>query len=369
MHDLQIIDKTAKELQNINPEIVDRLIGVFTPLVGILKKFEPEYEKIIEDAKTEITPEVIERAKSLRIRISKVRIEAEKSRKNEKDDYLRAGKAIDWVGKKIKDAVSDKEKELEDIEKYFELLKAKMIESNRAERVRVLTELFPNDPLPFSDLGQMEEEMWAPYLEGRKKTHAEKIAEEKRKEEERQKELERQRAIEVENARLKAEQALREKEIQEERTKLLAEQAKREQALQEEQERRQKELQAERDRIRLENMKQLEAERAKIKLEQAEKEKRLLLEREKLEAEKKRRELEYQAAREKAKQDEAMRAKELEEKRTCNDDHKMIILKDHLRSIYRELRSEYKFTSEPYSEKMKNFLDNFVEIIKTNLGD
>ncbi len=72
----------------------------------MLESFEEAFNQIMAE---EVTEELCGRAKRLRLDISKIRVSADKARKAQKEEYLRAGNAIQGVFNILKFAVTDKE--------------------------------------------------------------------------------------------------------------------------------------------------------------------------------------------------------------------------------------------------------------------
>lgn len=204
-------------------------------------------------------------ARTARLELKQIRVEADKTRKALKEDSLRYGKAVQGVYNVIEYLIAPIEEYLETQEKFAEIQAA-----NRNSALAELrnTELAAyRDFVPYNlDLGGMPEEDYAKLLNGAKlqlsaKVEAERKAEQERIEREKAETEERER-VRQENERLKAEAAEREKQIAAER----AEAAKR----------------AESERIERER---IEAEaRAEAEAERKETEKKARIEREKLEA-------------------------------------------------------------------------------------
>lgn len=272
----------------------EQIEAVFVPMVDMLKKFEGAYSKVVDEAETEITREVVGAAKRVRLDISKVRIKTEKARKEQKEEYLRAGKAIDGIANILKFAVVEKEEKLKEIETYYERIEAEKIEKLQQDRMTEL-EKYIDEPINI-DLASMTEEVWTRYLEGYKLAYEKRIEAEKKAEEERIKaeeaEKERLRKIEEENERLKKEAEERERlrRIEEEKQKkerealkkkLEKERKEREAAEKAEAEKRAKEAeerekaQREKDRIEAEKRAKEKAEQEKILQKEREEKERL----------------------------------------------------------------------------------------------
>lgn len=180
----------ANELKSL-PESKARMIkDTFDPMVKMLESFEGEFNRVSEMEQTE---ERSTEAKKLRLAIAKIRIEADKVRKEQKDEYLRAGNAIQGVYNILRFAVEEKENKLKDIETYYERIEAEKIARIQAERESELLK-YEADSAGL-DLGKMPETVWSTYLSGVKSNYesameAERKAEEYRVRAEKQKEKE-----------------------------------------------------------------------------------------------------------------------------------------------------------------------------------
>jgi len=172
------------ELNVVEKSKADQIRDTFVPMANKLSDFEKSYNEIIEKSKEGINRPLIARAKRLRLDIRKVRTETEKIRKQQKEEYLRAGKAIDGVSNIIKWAVSDKEAELEKIEKYFEVQEAERLKLLQEKRVEALSPYV--EDAEERKLSDMDDDVWEAYLAAKVKDHEDKIAAEKEAEKERQ---------------------------------------------------------------------------------------------------------------------------------------------------------------------------------------
>jgi len=229
----------AKELEVLDKSKADQIRAVFAPMVTMLKEFEGQYEDVVN---LEQSPEKCAKAKRLRLDISKVRIEADKVRTKQKEEYLRAGNAIQGVYNILKFAVTDKEEKLKEIEQYYERIEEEKRKQKEEERIAEL-EKYDIDGSSLN-LGTMQDSVWSNYLNGVRLNwqavkDAETKAEQERmaKEEEEQKERER---IKIENERLRKEAEEREKEIEKERQKVEEERRIQEEVLRKEREAREK---------------------------------------------------------------------------------------------------------------------------------
>jgi len=281
----------APELSSIEPSRAEMIRSTFEPMAAMLTEFEAAYGEIVAESEKEITKELTGKAKRLRLDIGKVRIETEKIRKAEKEEYLRAGKAIDGVSNILKWAVTEKENRLKEIEDHFAIMERRRLEALQKERVEALSPYV--EDAHERDLASMEDDVWNAYFAAKKKEYEDRIEAERKAEEERiareKAEVEERERIRKENERLKKEAEERAKEEAERKKKEEAERKARE-----EKERKEREAhEAEKARLEAE-LKRQEEERRRLEEERIAKEKE---------------EAEAKAKAEKAAQDKAHRAK------------------------------------------------------------
>jgi len=178
-----LVKLDAPELQVIEKSKAEAIRATFEPMVSMLQEFEDAYNSIITTSKKEITEELTNAARRLRLDIGKVRIEAEKLRKEQKEEYLRAGKAIDAVNNILKWAVTDKENRLKKIEDYFEIQEQLRLEKLQADRAEKLSKYV--EDAGERNLASMDEDVWKAYFSTKKQEYEDRIAAEKKAEEER----------------------------------------------------------------------------------------------------------------------------------------------------------------------------------------
>lgn len=212
MNDLEI----KKELTGLDQGKAAQIEAVFAPMVAGLKAIESEYSSVVA---LDQTPAKSAAARDLRLRIAKVRIEADKVRKVQKEEYLRAGNAIQGVYNILKFAVAEKEDSLKQIEEYYENIEKEKKAKLLGERLASLQAL--NVDGSSLNLGEMADDVWTAYYAMAKKQYddvleAERLAEEARKAEEIRK-AEEEARIREENARLKREAEEREEALRKER--------------------------------------------------------------------------------------------------------------------------------------------------------
>ncbi len=172
----------AAENAGLSKSKAEQIKKTFLPMSRMVENFEVAYKKIVKVKK--ITPELCKDARILRLNIAKIRTATDKLRKKEKEEHIRAGKAIDGVANVLKWAVKDKEDHLEEIEKHFERLEAEKREKLKDEREAELRE-FKVDGSAF-DLGNMEQVVWDNYISGVRLNHIEKIKEQEKAQEEKE---------------------------------------------------------------------------------------------------------------------------------------------------------------------------------------
>lgn len=200
----------APELQSIEPSKAKQIKATFEPMAVMLAEFEESYIGVINEAKDGITGELTAKAKRLRIDIGKVRIATEKLRVAQKAEYLRAGKAIDGVSNILKWAVGDKETKLKEIEDHFEIKEKKRLEVLQAERVEKLSAYV--EDAHERNLSEMDDEVWAIYLESKKKDFDDQVAAGKKAEQDR---IAKEKAEAKERERIRKENEQLKKEAEE----------------------------------------------------------------------------------------------------------------------------------------------------------
>lgn len=254
---------------NIEPSRAAQIKQVFEPMVKTLEEFEVRYNEVVKMSEAEISKETCNAARRLRLDIAKVRINTEKARKIEKEEYLRAGKAIDGVANILKFAVVEKEEKLEKIEKHFEIEEQKRKEKLAEKRTAELAE-FECFNVPC--LGEMADEVYNNFITGARSNYLAKKEAEKKAEDERitkeKAEAEEREKIRLENERLKKEAKEREAKIAEEKRLAEIEKQKQEEALRQERAKAEAERKALEEKARIEREK-AEAEARKLKAEQA----------------------------------------------------------------------------------------------------
>lgn len=193
----------------------------------LLSKFGVFYEKAKEIAKSsqsiivteESQTEEMANARTARLALKEIRVEAEKVRKGLKEQSLRESRAIDGVYNLIAALIVPVEKHLEQQEKFAEVREAERQAKKHADRIEKLSKFV--DDVSLYNLKEMTDEAFDKLLENSKTAYEAQKAAEAKAEEERiakqEAELKEQARIKEENERLKEEAQKKEKEFAAER--------------------------------------------------------------------------------------------------------------------------------------------------------
>lgn len=178
-----IVKIEAEELKVIEKSKAEQIKKTFEPMVIMLEQFEEAYNDVIVASENGIDEDLTKKAKRLRLDIAKIRIEADKVRKAEKDEYLRAGKAIQGVFNILKWAVQDREDKLKEIEDYFDIQEQKRLQALQADRVELLDPYV--EDAHERNLSDMDEDVWEAYFQAKKKEYEDRVEAEKKAEQDR----------------------------------------------------------------------------------------------------------------------------------------------------------------------------------------
>lgn len=190
-----------------------QILDNFTSFFEGAKNLEIEAKKINVSDITQT--DLMSKARTLRLQLKDIRVEAEHTRKTLKERSLRECKAIDGIANIIKALIIPLEEHLEKQEKFIEYKRARELDETEAKRVAELSP-FVSD-VAFYKLREMDEESYCNLLKSSKKAFkAQKKAEElaeierlRKKEEEKKERL----RIQKENERLRKEAEEKEREI------------------------------------------------------------------------------------------------------------------------------------------------------------
>jgi hypothetical protein len=227
-------------------------------------------------------------ARTKRLELSRIRIDAEKTRKALKEGIVREGKAIDGVANVLKAIIAPVEERLEQQEKFAELIFEKRKQEKLVTRMQELSQ-YVDDASVYA-LADITDELYAKILGEAKASKEEKIllaqkAEEARIEQEKKEREERER-IAIENERLKKEMEEQRKKQEAERLeaekKMAEERAKADEALRVEREARMKIEEEQRKKQEAEIAEQRRVEEEARLAQEAERQKTLAPDKEKL---------------------------------------------------------------------------------------
>jgi hypothetical protein len=209
--------KLAEYTSALDTESATSLRGHFNALFDQVEQWEARAKAIV--VTDEADKRTMRLARESRLALREIRINAEKARKNLKEESLRKGKAIDGIANVIKALVVPLEEHLLEQEQFAERAQAARDATLRASRLAQLAELGA-DAGAYADLATLTDETWAATLESA--TLAAKVREEeaKRLAEEREAAAEAARKAEVERAAREQEQAAEMKRLQDEAARL-----------------------------------------------------------------------------------------------------------------------------------------------------
>lgn len=215
--DLQIIASDKKlelsYLENIAKQFGAPLVEV-SEILDKYKSIKVTNEKQKDD---------MAEARKLRLALRKTRTSVENTRKELKDEHLKAGRAIDAVANYVKDNIVPAEKYLQEQEDFVKIKEEREKAERKAERLEALAKYAdnPNASSELYNLDDMSDEQFAVVIARLEKEEAErKAAEEaeaKRLAQEEADRIKREKELATENERLKKEAEAREAELGKER--------------------------------------------------------------------------------------------------------------------------------------------------------
>lgn len=167
------MNEENKAVAIVAPEVKELLVGltedkateltnVFLPRLAALRELEDRFNGIVSK---DINKDTCNESKALRLIIRKIRTGADKDRKAQKAEIVRAGKAIDGLFHLVEYAVVSKEDKLKEIETHFERLEEEKIKTRKAERSLEISKYMDEDHIP-QGLGTMDDNVWENYLAG-----------------------------------------------------------------------------------------------------------------------------------------------------------------------------------------------------------
>lgn len=257
--------KPKNELQlviqegELEPTKSQYILEKFTAFFEQAKEWEAKARAIVITDESEVGK--MQEARAIRLELKDIRVNADKVRKELKEQSLREGKAIDGVANVIKALIVPIEDYLEKQENFAEVMAEEKKRRIEAERIAALQPFVPDTAM--YNLKEMSEEGFVNLLSASKIAHASQKEAEKNAEDERiakeKAKAEEDERMRKENETLKAEKEVKQKELDEAKKKADEEAAGRKKAEDELAEKQR----AEKERIEEEERKKREAEFAK----------------------------------------------------------------------------------------------------------
>lgn len=201
MENTELLNINAKEFALTDKRMAE-IKKPFEPLADKYKTFIPELSEILKDQ--DVTEALVMKAKSLKLAISKVRIETVKVKKKEKDWVLQIWNAIQECHNIIVKLVEEKEWELDKIVKHFENLEIERKKELNLQRIELLN---PYNLENIWELGlwEMNDDVFNAFLKNAKTEFEEKIEIQRKEDERIKKEKEDNEKMRLENEKLKKE--------------------------------------------------------------------------------------------------------------------------------------------------------------------
>ncbi len=185
--------------QLITGSKADMIEAAFAPMVTMLRGFDAEIEAIKSKP---ITEETTQEAKALRLKLVKIRTTTAKIHKEQKDDALKEGRAIDGVKNILEYAVSSQEKSLFDIENHFVNIEKERKRQLFDDRVSKLIPFIPEMEAKMIPLGEMNEDAFNNLVNGFAHAHEAKL---KAEADQKAQQAEQERLKKEDDARIRAE--------------------------------------------------------------------------------------------------------------------------------------------------------------------
>jgi chemotaxis protein histidine kinase CheA len=224
----EIVKIEPKEF-GLDENQVKTIESAFMPKIVERDGLKEIYEGIITK---EITPELCQEAKSVRLKLVKIRTGISEIHKTQKAFYLAAGRFVDaWKNKETL-PVTQMEENLQAIEEHYERIEAEKIKKLQEERSAEIASFQEIGSFIPGNLGELNPEVYANYLLGVKTAFEQKKEHERIAKEAEEKRIADEKAenerIRVENEKLKKEAEEKEAALKAEREKADAERKERE---------------------------------------------------------------------------------------------------------------------------------------------
>jgi len=179
----EIVKFDTPELQVIEKSKAEQIKKTFEPMVEMLTGFESDFNKLMSIPIEEMTLELTQKYKKLRLDIGKVRTETGKIKDKQKEYIKLEDRAIMGVHNILVWAVKEKEDKLKEREDHFDMLEQNRLEALQSERVEKLSAYI--EDAHERDLVKFADDEFEALLAMKKKQHEDGIAAEKKAEEDR----------------------------------------------------------------------------------------------------------------------------------------------------------------------------------------
>lgn len=161
------------ELSSIPETDAKMILASFKPVNEALSALDSKTLAVL--AENEITKELCEKARKLRLQYRDARTLGDKIHKEIKADVLLRSKAIDGARNMFKLEISQREDALEEIEKHFENIEKERMAKVAAQRKEALLE-FGLDNVEHFRLEEMEDEVWTAFYSAQKRKYEDEQA-------------------------------------------------------------------------------------------------------------------------------------------------------------------------------------------------
>jgi hypothetical protein len=203
----------------LEPQTKTNLLERFQPFFVQAEDWEKKAKSLVVTDASQVREMQI--ARTARLALADIRINADKARKAMKEDSLRYGKAVQGVYNVIEYLIKPIEVHLSNQENFVKIQRENQIQARFEERLTLLAPL--EIDLTFVDVKNMPEDSFKKFYEDQKAAKEARIQAEKQVEIERiakeKAESEEKERIRIENERLKKEAQEREKALSEEKEK------------------------------------------------------------------------------------------------------------------------------------------------------
>ncbi len=208
---------SVEVLQNSGLEIQTReaIERQMLPFLDQANEWREKAEALVVTDETQV--DLMKQAREARLALRSIRIEADKVRKNLKEDSLRYGKAVQSVYNLIEENITPIEKHLEEQEKFVEIQERKKMLALLEERQATVNASGLREFIPdafYTTLGAIGEDDFASLMEGATLKFKAKVEADKQAKIKAEQEAEERELLRKENERLRTQAELLRKQNQ-----------------------------------------------------------------------------------------------------------------------------------------------------------